>query len=236
MVIAFSFQIYADFSGYSLIARGLAKLMGYHFRMNFNHPYLSKSIREFWSRWHISLSTWFRDYIYFPMGGSRKGLLKGIVALTITMMLSGLWHGANYTFLVWAGLHTFFLIIERVTKYNIKLNSFSFLLIPIIFIQVTIAWVYFRAPSINEANTIISYLFDFSNTNLRFLNCYFNNLIFLLLAIIIEIVFYLYKENKNTFRIYKKYQVNIDTILLASCIVLIIFLRGEGAQFIYFQF
>ena len=236
VVIAFSFQIYADFSGYSLIARGLAKLMGYHFKMNFNHPYLSKSIREFWSRWHISLSTWFRDYIYFPMGGSRKGLLKGIVALTITMMLSGLWHGANYTFLVWAGLHTFFLIIERVTKYNIKLKSFSFLLIPIIFIQVTIAWVYFRAPSINEANTIISYLFDFSNTNLRFLNCYFNNLIFLLLAIIIEIVFYLYKENKNTFRIYKKYQVNIDTILLASCIVLIIFLRGEGAQFIYFQF
>ena len=236
VAIAFSFQIYADFSGYSSIARGLAKFMGYHFKMNFDHPYLSTSIRMFWSRWHISLSTWFRDYVYIPLGGSQKGIAIGMVALTITMMLSGIWHGANYTFLIWAGLHTVYLIIERTTNYTGKLKNFSVILILIVFIQVTLAWVYFRASSIHEANTIIGYLFDFSDSNVHFINAYFDNLVFLFLAILIELTFYTYRKNKSKFQLYKKHQSNIDAVLLGCCIILIIFFRGEGAQFIYFQF
>ena len=207
-----------------------------HFKMNFDHPYLSKSLKKFWSKWHISLSTWFRDYVYIPIGGSQKGLVIGIVALSITMLLSGVWHGANYTFLMWAGIHTVFLILERVTKYHTALKKFSVLLISIVFIQSTLAWVYFRASSINEANTIINYLFNFSESNLHFINFYFNNLIFLLLAIIIEAIVYLYREKTHLFQTYKKHQGNIDATLMAFCIILIIFFRGEGEQFIYFQF
>ena len=217
-----------------MIARGLAKMMGYHFKMNFDHPYLSTSMRKFWTRWHISLSTWFRDYIYIPLGGSRKGLVIGIFALTITMMLSGIWHGANYTFLIWAGLHTVFLSTERISNYNKKLKNYPIALILTVFIQATLAWVYFRAPSILVANEIIGYLFEFSSTNLQFINIYFDNLIFLFLAIILELTFYAYRKSK--LRIYKKYQRNIDPVLLACCLIIIIFFRGEGAQFIYFQF
>lgn len=236
VVIAFSFQIFADFSGYSLIARGLAKYMGYHFKMNFDHPYLSTSMKKFWSRWHISLSTWFRDYVYIPLGGSQKGIGVGIVALTITMMLSGIWHGANYTFLVWAGLHTVFLIIERTTKYTRKLNNYPTISMLFVFIQVTLAWVYFRAPSIQEANTVLGHLLHFSDSNFQFLDLYFDNLIFLFLAILTELTFYTYRKNKCKFKLYKKHQSNTDAVLLACCIVLIIFFRGEGTQFIYFQF
>ena len=138
--IAFSFQIYNDFSGYSLIARGIAKLMGYHFKMNFNHPYLSKSFRGFWQSWHISLSTWFRDYVYIPLGGSRKGNWKMVSALAITFLLSGLWHGANYTFIVWALLHILFLLTERFVKPLFKVKTPTIISILVVFVFVNIAW------------------------------------------------------------------------------------------------
>jgi alginate O-acetyltransferase complex protein AlgI len=236
VVISFSFQIYADFSGYSLIARGLSKYMGYHFKMNFNHPYLSLSIREFWARWHISLSTWFKDYVYIPLGGSKRGIHIGIYALTTTMMLSGIWHGANFTFLVWAGLHTVFLLIERHTKYNQKLKRLPLVLISLVFFQVTISWVYFRSPTINQANDIISILFNFETSNLGFINFYINNLVFLALDILIELIIYLRKESRALSKFYKNNQINIDTMLISLSIVMIIFFRGEGQQFIYFQF
>lgn len=234
--IAFSFQIYTDFSGYSLIARGLAKYMGYHFKMNFNHPYLSISIRQFWANWHISLSTWFRDYVYIPMGGSRKGVYYGILTLSITMLLSGIWHGANYTFIVWAGIHVFFLLIERHTKWNEWLKNFPFLLMIIVFVQVTIAWVYFRSSSIGQANAIIKNMFIFESSNLHFIGHYSNNIVFLILAVVIELVIHFRKKTKSLSRFYRKYQQNIDVALVSSSVILIIFFRGEGQQFIYFQF
>ena len=234
VMIAFSFQIYADFSGYSLIARGLAKYMGYHFKMNFNHPYLSRSLREFWTRWHISLSTWFRDYIYIPMGGSRRGKTWGMFALTTTMLLSGLWHGANYTFLVWASIHIFWLLIERLTKWTKLFKGNSFLLIPIIFIQVLIGWVYFRANDLQQGNVVLVKLFNFKASEIGFLNIYFNNIFFLVIAILIEFSIYMRKSFNSVSVFYKKY--NFDIILVAISIICIIFLRGEGQQFIYFQF
>jgi alginate O-acetyltransferase complex protein AlgI len=232
VMLAFSFQIYCDFSGYSLIARGLAKYMGYHFKLNFNHPYLSKSLKEFWSRWHISLSTWFRDYVYIPLGGSRNGLAKGILVLWITMLLSGLWHGANYTFLVWAGIHSFFLMTERLTKWNYKLSTP--LIIPVIFIQALLAWVYFRAEDVFQGNEIITNLFSFTPSNLNFTSIYFDSMVFLSLGILIEIAVWFRKNRTNVAVWYKRNQ--LDIIMVSIALVMIIFFRGEGKQFIYFQF
>jgi alginate O-acetyltransferase complex protein AlgI len=233
IAIAFSFQIYCDFSGYSLIARGIAKYMGYHFKMNFNHPYLSTSLRMFWQRWHISLSTWFRDYVYIPLGGSRNGVSRSLLALTITMLLSGLWHGANYTFIIWALLHILFLILERYTAW-IKNIRYPVILILIVFAQVTIAWVYFRASNIEQANEIIKKLFLPMSSDMQFFNFYMDSLFFLLVGILIEAMIYLKRINKSIMIIYRTY--HLDVIVVSIAIVMIIFLRGEGKQFIYFQF
>lgn len=236
VMIAFSFQIYCDFSGYSLIARGLAKYMGYHFKMNFNHPYISTSLREFWTRWHISLSTWFRDYVYIPIGGSRNGLAKGIFALWATMLLSGLWHGANYTFIVWAALHAGFSTIERFTKWNRKWSKSKFkaLLIPIIFIQAMLAWVYFRSENIQQANLIMKKMFSFNSFDFSFADKFENAITVLCLAIIIELFIYLRKE-RPAFSIWFK-NSNLDIALVCLSIISSILFRGDGAQFIYFQF
>ncbi|MCH2045356.1 MAG: hypothetical protein MK212_14665 [Saprospiraceae bacterium] len=234
VIIAFSFQIYYDFSGYSLVAKGLAKYMGYHFRSNFNHPYLAHSLRNFWRRWHISLSTWFRDYVYIPMGGSRKGQIRLVVALATTMLLSGLWHGANFTFLMWASIHIAFLLFEKFTKWY----RFTPKLIAILFVyfQVLIAWVYFRAENIEQGNTIVSYLFSFDSSDLNFFSFYYDNLIFLYLAVVLEclIGLKLYGRLKGIWRFYKRY--DLDVVVMILCLLGIVFFRGEGQQFIYFQF
>ncbi|MBL7896945.1 MAG: MBOAT family protein [Crocinitomicaceae bacterium] len=236
VMIAFSFQIYCDFSGYSLIARGLAKYMGYHFRVNFNHPYLATSLKNFWSRWHISLSTWFRDYVYIPLGGSRNGLIIGILLLWFTMILSGLWHGANYTFLIWAIIHSLFLSVERITNWPglVRKMKFSFLIIPFIFVQVLIAWIYFRAENVHQANSILLEMLRFTSSDLDFFEIYFDAIFFMSLALLIEI-FIWFRKNKIEFSLFcKKY--NLDILTVSIAVVLVLFFRGEGKQFIYFQF
>lgn len=233
VMIAFSFQIYADFSGYSLIARGLAKYMGYHFKMNFNHPYLSRSIREFWTRWHISLSTWFRDYVYIPLGGSKKGFWWGLLAMALTMLLSGLWHGAAYTFLIWAALHVLWLSIERITKWP-KIMRYHSLIIPVIFIQTLLAWVYFRSADMEQGNVIITKLFSGESSDWAFFQFYLDSIFFLGLGILIELVIFVRKNDQQWIRFYWRY--GFDLLYVSLAIVAIIFFRGEGKQFIYFQF
>lgn len=163
--IFFAFQIYCDFSGYSDIAIGAAKVLGFDLMKNFNRPYFSKSIQEFWSRWHISLSTWFKDYLYIPLGGSRVKFSRSILNLLITFTISGLWHGASLTFIIWGMLHGFYLIIERLTKnfknkiissMKINKNSFGFKLLSVLitFTLVNIGWVFFRAGSISNAISV----------------------------------------------------------------------------------
>ncbi len=160
-IFAFSFQIYADFFGYSTIALGSAKLLGVTIMDNFNTPYLSKSITEFWSRWHISLSTWFRDYLYISLGGNRVALPRWSFNIMVVFMVSGLWHGASWTFVVWGALHGLVLLVERffskLTKFEIKqgwsvLNAFLCLKT---FIVTSFIWIFFRAEDFQKAKLII---------------------------------------------------------------------------------
>jgi D-alanyl-lipoteichoic acid acyltransferase DltB (MBOAT superfamily) len=151
---AFAWQIYGDFSGYSNIARGCAQLMGFHFMVNFRQPYLADSAQDFWRRWHISLSTWLRDYLYIPLGGNRHGELKTYRNLLLTMLLGGLWHGANWTFVIWGGLHGGGLAMERKLTRGInaarsKLPRWAKRIL--IFHFVCLSWIFFRAPSLGAA-------------------------------------------------------------------------------------
>lgn len=156
-VFFFTIQIYCDFSGYSDIAIGTAKLMGINLMTNFKSPYFSISIKEFWSRWHISLSTWFRDYVYIPLGGNRVSKGRGYLNLMVTFLVSGLWHGANYTYIVWGGIHGLFQIIEKMFGIEKKHKGKLMKLLSwiIVFGFCNFAWIFFRASSMREAMEVI---------------------------------------------------------------------------------
>ncbi len=163
-LILFSFQIYADFYGYSTIALGSARLMGIRLMDNFKTPYLSKSVSEFWSRWHISLSTWFRDYLYIPLGGNRGNLLRWSINILIVFMVSGLWHGASWTFVIWGALHGVNLLAERFFNkvFNFKIKEtwslLNLLLLLKTFLVTTLIWVFFRAESFSKAKDVFQAL------------------------------------------------------------------------------
>ena len=146
--IAYTLQIYFDFSGYSDMAIGLGRMFGFTFKENFNYPYISKSVTEFWRRWHISLSSWFKDYVYIPLGGNRVSRGRWIFNLFIVWTLTGVWHGANWTFLVWGLSYFLFLLIEKTTKLNVRIGYFSYIYTAVI---VICNWVIFRADNLNDA-------------------------------------------------------------------------------------
>lgn len=159
-VIAFTIQIYCDFSGYTDIATGVARMMGIRLSLNFNNPYFAVSITNFWRRWHISLSTWFRDYIYQPIGGSHSGAARMYIGLATVFLISGIWHGANFTFIVWALIHLFFLIIEKaggITQPD-RLVQFRVITIMqwiVMMCIVMIGWIFFRAQNVNDGFYIL---------------------------------------------------------------------------------
>lgn len=165
MLYAFSFQIFADFAGYSLIAMGLARLFGYELPMNFNFPYISQSITEFWRRWHISLSTWLREYLYIPLGGNRKGVLRTYANLIVVMLLGGLWHGAAWSFMVWGGAHGVLLALERLLgvkpesdeSRHLGISCFiiSAFRIFLIFNLVSLLWLLFHLPDIRHVGAYL---------------------------------------------------------------------------------
>ncbi len=166
-VFFFSIQIYCDFSGYSSIAIGFAKILGFDFPRNFASPYFAKGFSEFWRRWHISLSSWLRDYLYIPLGGNRHGRFRTGINLTITMLLGGLWHGASWTFVAWGGLHALYLIGERVLSRVpgfSKISLPSWLVNPLkistVFALVSFAWIFFRSPSFEIAVNLIERMLD----------------------------------------------------------------------------
>ena len=153
--IAFTLQIYFDFSGYSDMAIGLARIFGFRFNENFNYPYVSKSIREFWNRWHISLSTWFKDYLYIPLGGNRKGIIHTYINLLIVFILCGFWHGANLNFVVWGLFHGLFISIERsFAKFFLPLNVMILNRI-YVWLVVCCGWVLFRTETMHQAVTYL---------------------------------------------------------------------------------
>jgi D-alanyl-lipoteichoic acid acyltransferase DltB (MBOAT superfamily) len=175
--VFFAFQIYCDFSGYSDMAIGAAEVMGFRLMPNFRRPYLARSIREFWSRWHISLSTWFRDYLYIPLGGSRHGRSRWFFNLLATFVISGLWHGANWTFVIWGTLNGLYLVLGiATTPVRERLRAVAglepesaisrWLQVATTFTLVCVAWVFFRARSVADALLVFSRLTDWSTISL----------------------------------------------------------------------
>ncbi len=161
-VLGYSFQIYFDFSGYSDMAIGLGLMLGFVFARNFDRPYCAESITQFWHRWHISLSTWLREYLYIPLGGNRKGKARTYVNLMLTMLLGGLWHGAAWNYVIWGGIHGSMLAFERsMGKKNAYGKLPKFARIAITFFIVMIAWVFFRATNFSHATAYLGHMFGF---------------------------------------------------------------------------
>ena len=159
--MAFGWQIFFDFSGYTDMARGVAKIMGFDLILNFNNPYLATGIGEFWQRWHIALSSWFRDYVYIPLGGNRGGVFQTYRNLFITFLVSGIWHGANWTFLIWGALHGVGVLVtrelERSASYRERVPKFAKQIGVFIFVSFT--WIFFRAASLSEALLVVRRIF-----------------------------------------------------------------------------
>ncbi len=247
-IFFFTIQIYCDFSGYSDIAIGTAKLFGIRLMKNFNSPYFSTSIKEFWSRWHISLSTWFRDYVYIPLGGNRCSRCRTSINVMITFLTSGLWHGANWTFVFWGGMHGIAHVIENFMQQRIHVGEkqsffvkvFSWVLI---FGFCNIAWVFFRADSINDALYVIGSAFGFHSG----INAYLHSniglsrmrLVFCLFTIMV-VAGYDYLSIKQDVLQMVTSVNRIVVIGVEYCVLLIIVvavLLGAGSnQFVYFQF
>lgn len=163
-IIAFAFQIYFDFRGYSAMAQGLGKMFGFDFPENFNYPYISKSVTEFWRRWHISLGAWFREYVYIPLGGNRTGLLKQLRNLLIVWFLTGLWHGANWNFIVWGLYFGLFVTLEKLFLLKWLKNRMSFIGHVYTLIVVLIGWVFFEFENLSVAMNFIGTMFGFNQS------------------------------------------------------------------------
>jgi D-alanyl-lipoteichoic acid acyltransferase DltB (MBOAT superfamily) len=247
--VFFAFQIYCDFSGYSDIARGLAKLLGLELMINFNFPYFSRSIAEFWRKWHISLSTWFRDYLYIPLGGSRVGFTKSIRNIFIIFLVSGFWHGANWTFIAWGGLHallfvpSFILNNNRRNLHDIKAHKFylpslkDLVQILYTFSIVTLAWIFFRATSINLAIDYILNIFKFDFSYTVFYNPYDNQVLFKEYIYIIALIVLEYLFITKIVSFYSKN--SLRGILFDSILFVLILINNpvsDSLSFIYFQF
>ncbi|WP_346867039.1 MBOAT family O-acyltransferase [Clostridium sp. UBA1353] len=185
-ILCYTMQIYYDFSGYSDMAIGLGKIFGFTFLENFNLPYVSKSIKEFWKRWHISLTNWFRDYVYISLGGNRKGKLRMYINLITIFLLSGLWHGASWNFILWGGYHGIFLILERTKFGDIIEELWSPLRRIYTMIVVMIGWVIFRLDNLNQAFQYIKSMFIFEpSNNMYYSSLYLNSKVIFILVMAI---------------------------------------------------
>lgn len=195
-LISYSLQIYLDFSGYSDMAIGVSKTLGFEFERNFNIPYLSQNVTEFWKRWHISLSNWLMEYIYFPLGGNRKGAIRTYINLMITMLIGGLWHGANWTFIIWGGLHGLALCIHKIyskfnkVKKNIVTKSISIIFT---FLFVSFCWIFFRADSIENAICVLKVVVS---SNMGIKHYYLWSFISFAVVLIAYIITIKYKSNE----------------------------------------
>lgn len=258
--IGFALQIYCDFMGYSTIAIGSARVMGFELMENFDTPYLSRSVGEFWRRWHISLSTWFRDYVYIPLGGNRCSKSRKYWNLMITMGVSGLWHGANWTYVAWGLLHGVYQVVGDMTRklrgklytgLQVKTESFSFKLAQIVstFLLVDFAWIFFRADSIGVALDYYRRIFtkwdpwSLFNGEIYTLGLdrfEFNILVVSVVALfLVELLRYVKKETITDF-LEKQciwFRWGVIFVLIAAILVYGVYgIKFESSQFIYFQF
>ena len=244
----FAFQIYCDFSGYSDIAIGSSRILGIDLMKNFNNPYIATSIKDFWRRWHISLSTWFRDYLYIPLGGSRKGENRHLINLMIIFVISGVWHGANWTFVIWGGLHALYMVFtfllperfglseKKHWKNSVKKWIYTF----VTFHAVCLAWIFFRAENIENGllitNKILLFGSDLFLSPFHFATSYFGaitavgaiNWVAILTMLFVELKFNVNQPSKT-------FLGNLSYFIV---LFLAITILGKSTQemFIYFQF
>ena len=233
--LLFPFQIYGDFAGYSLIAIGAAYVMGFRLMENFHRPYLSTSVGMFWHRWHISLSTWFRDYVYLPLGGSRVGRVRHYINLLITFVVSGAWHGANWTFLCWGVLHGVLLCVEKalgIDKCTYHGIAKVLHIVPT-FILVSLAWVLFRANSLTEALTVFKGIFLHLEAPLFGRAEIFFSVAAIAVVVIKEVTEELSLNWHVTDSPYWLFR-HLYMVLMVACLILFGVL--DSTQFIYFQF
>ncbi|WP_299109760.1 MBOAT family O-acyltransferase [uncultured Winogradskyella sp.] len=248
-VILFAFQIYGDFSGYSDIAIGISRMMGIDLMQNFKSPYLSENIQDFWRRWHISLSTWFRDYVYIPLGGSKvDSSFRRSLNIIITFTVSGFWHGANWTFIIWGALHSLFYFIQ--TSYSRNMATVKilpekfvkFFSILITFIAVTFAWIFFRADSFSHAISYISEIISSSilTNPMSYIKTMGSTVkpFIIVIGLIYLSLFEIFNRDSNYSFQVGHFRAPVRTVLYSSLILLIIFFRATGGaiDFIYFQF
>jgi D-alanyl-lipoteichoic acid acyltransferase DltB (MBOAT superfamily) len=244
---AFAWQIYGDFSGYSDIARGSAQLLGFHFMVNFRQPYLAVGIQDFWRRWHISLSTWLRDYLYIPLGGNRHGEPRTYRNLMLTMLLGGLWHGANWTFVVWGALHGAGLSIERFGRRLLGMGEprqlpgadvtllerpSAWLIRIATFHLVCFTWVFFRAPSIREAFRFLG-----GAVHLHWVTEYGTAFTFLAVFTLPLFALDLLNEMRDEEYVFERSYPSLRVAVAMSLLVGTLLFAGSSANaFIYFQF
>lgn len=239
--IGYTMQIYFDFSGYSDMAIGLGKMFGFEFKENFNYPYISTSVKEFWRRWHISLSTWFKEYLYIPLGGNRKGKGRTCLNKIIVFFCTGLWHGANWTFVIWGLYHGIFLLIE---SYIPKIKIPKFIKHFYLLLVVTIGFVIFRADDISQGIFMIEKMFtgfEFSSTSMSLFVGQMTPLFIttLLVAIIASLPFKnlvnsIVSKNEKTMKVYNSALYVLSFGLLALCMLNLS--SGSYNPFIYFRF
>jgi len=226
---AFGWQIYFDFSGYTDMARGIARMMGFNLMLNFNNPYLATSLGDFWNRWHISLSSWFKDYVYIPLGGNRRGQFNTYKNMFLTMVISGLWHGAAWNFVIWGALHAAgrFLTreLERTEFYQERIPQLVKQLF--VFIFVTFAWIFFRAESLSDATLIINRIFTAGLANPNF------PIVALLFCLSLWIYQFVFESKAKNILKWVPLRVGIMLFIL---LYLIIFATPSHEPFIYFQF
>lgn len=256
VIILFPFQIYCDFSGYSNIARGVAQVMGIKLMKNFRQPYLAASIKEFWRRWHISLTSWFTDYLYIPLGGNRKGRIKQYANIMIVFLCSGLWHGANWTYIIWGGLHGIYQIAENINKRisnnrisnnrRVVVNNILFLKVwntGIVFGLVSFAWIFFKADSLLHAVDFIAQMFRYRRLH-SFIDMGLASadwIILIVSLLVIFIVDYMHEKGYEIRNWISNHNIIIrwSVYMIAIWMIILFGIYGseyDSSQFIYLQF
>lgn len=236
-VLAFSGQIFFDFAGYSLCAIGIAMMLGFILPDNFRYPYGSIGFSELWNRWHISLSTWLRDYLYIPLGGNRRSVSRTYVNLMLTMLIGGLWHGAGWTFVIWGFLHGFYLITERFLKnfVNIKIENIGIklLLAFLTFSCVNITWVFFRAKEFTTAFDLLGSMFGIHGSKAVLTN---NNIVLVLALMTLVFVGHFAMRKHSLVGVIERTPKWLLVIVWGIMIFGLMIVQTSGQQFIYFQF
>jgi len=242
--LAFSGQIFCDFAGYSTCAIGVAMCLGFALPDNFKFPYAAVGFSDFWQRWHISLSSWLRDYLYFSLGGNRKGKYRTYINLATTMLIGGLWHGASWLFIIWGGLHGFYLIAERLLKkipfihdrsWDGKISKICLATVTYFFI--CLAWVFFRAKTLPRAYSILVSLFDFRHLTIHGVGLGMANCYFVLFITFAMLVIHWCLRDTNLENVFARAPIWIKAVTISFMMFCIMTsFTGEDRAFIYFQF